>query len=215
MRTSNTTVPLIISLALAACGVPSGNAELERFRAGPACREYFAVRDLDGLVGSRVDYTVALLRLLSAPCLHGVAIEKAHIYRFVFQPSFEPQLVATVFAVDDAAWLWSFRLDPEDFGDAEWDSATVRARCEEAVRPLASAEWREIRDRVQRVGFWNSAPIQYIPLDDGATWTIEGWRDDRYNMTRGTFPSAEYRDFFRYMIELNGTLSDYPLYFGS
>jgi hypothetical protein len=190
-------------IALAACGEPAVGRDLEKYRTEPACREYFVSRDLDGLAGSGQDPTAALLGLFSAPCLHGVAIENAHIYRFVFQPSFEPQLVATVFAVNDSAWLWSFRVNPDDASDDAWDAATVRARSKESVRHLTSSEWREIQDQVEHSNFWGQAPIQYLLIEDGAFWTIEGWRDDQYNMTRGTDPSNECRDLFRYIIELD------------
>lgn len=126
-------------------------------------------------------------------------------YRFAWIPSFHRPTVIRIWRSGDKYLLTIKRLNGMGgygLGDLDF----------ERTRYLSPEEWHSFVDPVDRY-FWQSpATIDEPVPNDGASWTIEGFKDGQFHSVFRLMPSGELRQIIESAFDLTGVKTEYQQY---
>jgi hypothetical protein len=127
-------------------------------------------------------------------------------YRLTWIPTFHAPTVIRVWRSGDKYFIVIKRLNGKGgygLGDLEI----------EQTRSLSAEEWQSFKNLIYRASYWEmpSTVEESIP-NDGATWTFEGFSDDKFHSVFRITPSDELSQLFRKLFDLTGVETEYERY---
>lgn len=131
-------------------------------------------------------------------------------YRFTLFPTFHAPVSIRVRRSGDERLLITKKLSGlGGFGIDETGSLSY-----EKTRPLTEEEWLTFTHLLDRSDFWNMPRLDKdeIPVFDGASWFMEGVKDNQYHMIYRTLPDKEFLESCVYLLKLSGLEAEYKNY---
>jgi len=126
-------------------------------------------------------------------------------YRLTWIPTFHAPTVIRIWRSDDKYFIVTKRLNGKGgygLGDLET----------ELTRSLSAEEWQSFEALVKQ-SFWETPSTIDEPIPhDGATWTFEGFRDDKFHAVHRISPSDQLSQIFKRVFDLTGIETEHERY---
>jgi hypothetical protein len=127
-------------------------------------------------------------------------------YRLTWIPTFHAPTVIRIWRSDDKYFVVTKRLNGKGgygLGDLEI----------EQTRPLTAEEWQRFKNLISLMSYWNMPSKIEEPIPhDGATWTFEGFNDDKFHYVFRISPSDELSQMFKKLFDLTGIETEHERY---
>jgi len=177
--------------------VPPNNQPSSYFPTGTFLPDEIRENDLVGWY-SRSLYEMA------EPSFQSIIAMNVESYRFLWLRSFHPGVSVRVWKCSVGYCLTAKQLDSVDrYTDGKF-VPTAKLAVNNS-RPLATNEWDQLLDLLDRAQFWALSAVDKGPLaNDGAAWVFEGANGSKYHLVDRQSPqTGAYRDACLYLLKLS------------
>lgn len=144
--------------------------------------------------------TILLPKFEESPLQNDVNA-KHEVYRLVLLPTFDDPIAIRLWKSNEQYFLTVKKaVDGKGMGMERF------GKLYENTKPVTRAEWNEFINHLEEAMFWDlpSRDKDDIPVNDGASWTLEGKSTDRYHIVDRITPSKELKESCLYLLKLSG-----------
>lgn len=133
---------------------------------------------------------------LREPCLYNKVMEdNTQIYRFTWLRSFDPPISIRIEKQNSNVFLF-WKVGKGAGGYAP------KGLKKSGKKKLSENEWTEFQNLVKNTDFDNLPNEKYIPMCDGASWTLEKKSKDSFKAHDTNEPSGEFKKCCLYLLKL-------------
>ena len=127
-------------------------------------------------------------------------------YRFIWIPSFESAIAIRIWQSNGKYFMVSKKVSGEGYYMKNLSSGIKQN--------LTEIEWLKFIEIINRLSFWEmpTTDIDEEPAPDGATYAIEGNRNNKFHEVHRTTKVKEVREIGAYLIKLSELKTGYEEY---
>lgn len=146
-------------------------------------------------------YETDLLPKFKERPLQNGSVSAEEVYRLILLPTFDDPIAVRLWKSNDQYFLTTKKAD-----DGKGMGLERFGKLYENTKPVTRAEWDEFTNHLEDAMFWDlpSRDQDDTPVNDGASWTLEGKGADRYHIVDRITPSKEFKKSCLYLIKLSG-----------